>query len=148
MMSTISNLREIARCCQTGEPLSENLSIWLGDSLNAFLDRRCTSIEDALGLRAPRGGVPWWREEAMHRRDRALRELANRQFAGLRPASQAKRIHTLALRYAASSWRHDQYLDGLPAHYRGKPHEWLWRAFRSGAPMPICERQLRQILGR
>jgi hypothetical protein len=147
MMASIDNLREIVRRCQSGEPLSDNLSLWLGQSLSAFLNRRCSSIEDAFGLRAPRGGVPWWREEAIRRRDKAIRILADRLFADLRPSAQAKQIRTLSIRYATSSWRHDQDLDELPAHYHGKPHEWLWHAFKSGAPMPICERQLRQILG-
>ena len=146
MMASIQNLREIVRRCQSGEPLSDNLSIWLGQSLNAFLNRQCPSIEDAFGLRAPRGGVPWWREEAIRCRDHAIRTLADRLFSGLRPSAQARQIHTLAIRYATSAWRHDMHLDSLPAHYDGKAHEWLWRAFKSGAPMPICERQLRQIL--
>ena len=148
MISNIANLREIARRCRTGEPLSSNLSLWLGDSLNAFLSRQCASIEDALGLRAPRGGVPWWREEAIRRRDSAIRTLADDLFTELRPSTQARQIHTLAVRYAASAWRYDQCLEQVPVHYRGKPHEWLWQAFKSGAPMPICERQLRQILAR
>lgn len=148
MISNIANLREIARRCRTGEPLSHNLSLWLGDSLNAFLSRQCASIEDALGLRAPRGGVPWWREEAIRRRDSAIRTLADDQFTELRPSAQARQIHTLAVRYAASAWRYDRCLEQVPAHYQGKPNEWLWRAFKSGAPMPICERQLRQILAR
>lgn len=147
MMTTIENLREIVRRCKSGEPLSDNLSLWLGESLNSFLNRRCSTIEVALGLHAPRGGVPWWREEAIRQRDRAIRMLAHRLFAELRPSAQARHIHKLAVRYAASAWRHDRHLEDLPAHYDGKPHEWLWHAFKSGAPMPVCERQLRQILG-
>jgi hypothetical protein len=146
MLANINNLREIARRCQTGEPLSNNLSLWLGESLNAFLNRQCNSIEDALGIRAPRGGIPWWREEAIRQRDDAIRKLAAAWFADLRPATQARQVHTLAIRYAASAWRYDRDRDDLPAHYLGKPQQWLWQAFRSGAPMPVCERQLRQIL--
>ena len=146
MLSSIENFREIARRCQSGEPLTDTLSIWLGQSLNAFLNRQCSSIEDAFGLRAPRGGIPWWREEAIRCRDAAIRMLAERHFSDLRRSAQARQIHTLAMRYAASSWRHDRHLKSLPPHYSGKPHEWLWRAFKSRAPMPICERQMRQIL--
>jgi hypothetical protein len=34
----------------------------------------------------------------------------------------------------------------MPAHYRATPKEYLWRAFKSQAPVPIGERQLRNIL--
>ena len=49
-------------------------------------------------------------------------------------------------RYAASTWRFDRNNDDMPAHYAGTPKECLWRAFKSSAPMPIGERQLRNIL--
>ncbi len=146
MLSTIGNLREIVRRCQTGQVLDANLAHWLGASIERFLSRQSESIEDALGLRAPRGGVPWWLEEAMRQRDAALRNLADHFFGSLSSSAQAKRIRMLAIRYGASAWRHDQDRDEVPVGYHGKPHEWLWRAFKSGAPMPICERQLRNIL--
>jgi hypothetical protein len=52
----------------------------------------------------------------------------------------------MARRYAASAWRHDRENGEMPAHYRGTAKECLWRAFASGATMPLCERQLRTIL--
>jgi hypothetical protein len=59
---------------------------------------------------------------------------------------QAQEIWTTARRYAASAWRFDQDRDEMPAHYAGTPKECLWQAFKSSAPMPIGERQLRNIL--
>ncbi|SRR5258706_1418381 len=147
MLTTIDNLREIARRCQTGEALSNDLASWLGSSLEQFLVRRHKTIEAALGLRAPRGGVPWWLEEAMRRRDAALRELANLLFKALSPSAKAKRIHMLSVRYGTSAWLRDHNNESMPPAYRGRPNEWLWQAFKSGAAMPICERQLRHILG-
>ena len=146
MLSTINNLREIARRCQSGQALGEDLGRWLGTSLDQFLVRRYRTIEDALGLRAPRGGVPWWLEEAMRQRDAALRSLAEHLYGALSPSAQAKRIRILAIRYCSSSWRHDRDKDLMPTNYCGKASEWLWHAFKSGAPMPIGERQLRNIL--
>jgi hypothetical protein len=35
----------------------------------------------------------------------------------------------------------------MPEHYAGTPKELLWRAFSSGATMPIGERQIRNIVG-
>ena len=145
-MAAVGNLREIAGRCQSGMPLDDALARWLATSLDRFLHRRCSSIEDAFGLRAPRGGVPWWLEEAIRCRDAALRELAARHFTELSVAARARRIHSIAARYGASAWRHDRDSDARPERYRGTPSEFLWRAFKSGAPMPVCERQLRNIL--
>jgi hypothetical protein len=146
MSSTIEKLREVTRRCKSGEALSDELMRWLGSSLEQFLDRHCRTIEDALGLRASRGGVPWWLEEAMRQRDAALRALAGHFFSALSLTARAKQIHALAVRYGASSWLRDHDCVSMPSVYRGKINEWLWRAFKSGAPMPICERQLRHIL--
>ena len=76
MLAAINILREISKKCHAGEPLDPSLSNWLAVRLDRFLDHQCNSIEDALGLRQPRGGVPWWLIEAMYERDAALRELA------------------------------------------------------------------------
>jgi hypothetical protein len=35
----------------------------------------------------------------------------------------------------------------MPPRYRGTEREFVWRAFKSGAPMPLGERQLRNIVG-
>ncbi len=47
-------LREIALKCLSGEPLDEDLSQWLGNALEQFLNRHCQTIEDAFGLKFPR----------------------------------------------------------------------------------------------
>jgi hypothetical protein len=146
MASTIDDLREIARQCQEGKALDTDLAHWLGVSLERFLRRQCQSIEQALGLKGERGGMPWWLEEAVRQRDTILRDMARELFPTLSPAGQARHIHRLAVRYGASAWLRDQHSEVLPATCRGKPTEWLWRAFRPGAPMPIGERQLRNIL--
>ena len=148
MLASIENLREITRRCLAGEPLTDDLSRWLGHSLRDFLDHRCRSVDAALGLRFPQGGIPWWREESIRKRDSALRELAERFHRALSPCAQAREICTLATRYGASAWRHDREGTDMPAHYRGTLKEYLWSAFASGAAMPICERQLRNILAK
>ena len=75
MATTIQQLHEIAKRCLSGMPLDDGLARWLGASLDRFLNHRARTIEDAMGLRFPRGGVPWWMEEAIRKRDAALREL-------------------------------------------------------------------------
>lgn len=148
MLSTIHHLREIARRCMLGQPLTDDQSRWLGASLQQFLTHRAPSVDDAFGLRNPRGGVPWWLEEAMRARDTALRDLSCLHCAAKTVSARANHIRTLAIRYAASAWRFDRDHEQMPAHYLGTPMELLWRAFKSGAPMPIGERQLRNILAR
>jgi hypothetical protein len=146
MLPNIKNLREISRRCQTGQPLDPDLAVWLGSSLEKFLEQRCHTVDEALGLRFAQGGVPWWREEAIRLRDEALRALAQRVAPGGSTAAKAKGVYRLALRYAASAWRFDREREAMPATYFGTPNEMLWRAFKSGAAMPLGERQLRTVL--
>jgi hypothetical protein len=148
VLQNIQYLREISRTCLSGQPLTGKLARWLGVSLDQFLNQRVRSLEDAMGIRSPRGGVPWWMEEAIRRRDRALRALADRFAAHLHGRAQACFIHQLATRYAASAWRFDRQTSMLPKGYAGSCYEYLWLAFSSGAPMPIGERRLRSVLSR
>lgn len=148
MLAKIETLRDISRRCQATLPLSSEQQQWLSKVLNDFLAHRSRTIDEAMGLRFPRGGVPWWREQAIRLRDAALRELVARFYSAFAVSNQARRTHTLAIRYGASAWRFDKQLDELPERYVGTPQEWLWRAFASGAPMPIGERRLREILSR
>ncbi|MGH6931886.1 MAG: hypothetical protein ACREEE_05565 [Dongiaceae bacterium] len=148
MYATIDALRDIAGRCQTNEPLSQEQLHLLGRAFREFLTHRARTIDEAFGLRFARGGVPWWLEEAMRHRNRALRELARNYYSELTVSAQARQIQTLSIRYAASAWRFDRTRGAMPDHYAGTANEWLYRAFSAGAPMPICERQLRLVLGR
>jgi hypothetical protein len=85
-------------------------------------------------------------EEALYKRDAALRKLSERHYVGFSPTACARGIRESAERYAATAWRFDKERSEMPAEYEGTPKEFLWEAFQSGAPMPIGERQLRAIL--
>jgi hypothetical protein len=146
MLLVIKNLREIAQLARTGGALPPELGLWLERSLREFLDHRCHSLDEAVGLRFAKGGVPWWLEEGMRARDSALRELAARFLGGLSTTARAARIHTWSERYAAANWPADRVQEEMPRNYAGTAKEWLWRAFKSGAPMPLGERRLRSIL--
>jgi hypothetical protein len=146
MLRTIEQLGEIARRCKEGKPLTEELSAWLAKGLEEFLAHNARSLDEALGMRAVRGGMPWWREAANRQRDEALRALGERHFGHLSMTASAERIACLAGRYASSAWRFDRKRTAMPDSYRGTPAEHLWSAFKSGAPMPIGKRQLRTIL--
>ena len=144
--SPAQRLQEIARRCQHGEPLDRHLSRWLGTALDAYLERTSESLEEALGLRYGRGGVPWWREAAIRQRDAALRKMASEFFADLPLCARSQRIAELATRYAATAWRTDRDAEGMPPSYAMTVREPLWAAFRSGATMPLGERQIRNII--
>ncbi len=146
MLQTISLLDEISRRCVSGAALDRDQARWLGDALRRFLTRQSPTIEDAFGVRSARGGVSWRQELALRRRNAALAELARRHLAYGSAAAQAKAIHVMCVRYAASAWRFDQHCTALPTAYSGLPQEFLWEAFAAGASMPLSERQLRNIL--
>lgn len=146
-MAPADRLREIARRCQAGEPLDPAQSSWLAAALDSYLDKAADSLEHALGLRYGRGGVPWWRESALRRRDSALRALADEFLAEHSTCARSREIARLAERYAATAWRFDRKEPEMPSHYAGTMKEYLWHAFKSGATMPLGERQLRNIVG-
>lgn len=146
-MIAIERLRTVRDHCLSGEPLDEDIAAWLGSRLDQFLCRDFTSFEEAFGLQGAKGGIPWWKEEQIRRRDAALRALARTLPADASTCARAREIHRLSTRYAAGTWRWERTYDDMPAHYDGTPREHLWQAFRSGAPMPLGERHLRNILG-
>ncbi len=147
MLMAIERLRQVSEFCQEGKPLDEQLAAWFGSRLQDFLERRSETFEEAFGLPNYRGGVPWWKEERMRRRDAALRELARGLSVEDRPVGALVReIHVMSKRYAASAWLLDRERGAMPPAYAGTPRQHLWEAFRSGAPMPLGERQLRNII--
>jgi len=146
MLSVIKTLRAIFEKCARGEPLTAKEAAWLAAAFAAYLEHRCRSMDEAFGLRWPKGGVPWWLEEGIRERNAALAELGERHFGALSTSGRSKGIARLSRRYAAANWPHDALRPEMPARYRGTPRAYLWRAFKSGAPMPLCERQMRNIL--
>jgi len=146
MLQTIRDIESVATLCRSGQQIPDALALWLAASLESYLDRRSPSLEEAFGLQKLRGGVSWRMEAAIRARDSALRDLAAHHFAELSPCARANRIREVSLRYAASGWRFDRARHDMPPCYAGTAQEWLWKAFRSGAAMPLCSRQLRQIL--
>lgn len=146
MLEQIGNMREVSRRCTAGEPLSKDLAGWLAHAFDDFLNQRSRSLHDAFDLNFPKGGVPWWQEEAMRKRDAVLRELARRYHSELSISARSRQISTSCDRYAASTWRFDGNRQDMPMAYLETPKELIWRAFKSGAAMPLGERQLRNIL--
>jgi len=145
-MHSIDNMKRVAELCRSRQPMPEPLAIWLASSLQSFLDQRTPSLNEAFGVRNARGGIPWRVEANNRTRDAALRSLAAFLPSGLSFSARANRIHQMSLRYAGATWRFDREKEEMPEYYKGGPQECLWRAFKSGATMPLCERQLRTIL--
>jgi predicted metal-dependent hydrolase len=72
-------------------------------------------------------------------RDAALRSFAETFLGEKSPGLHAQEILSASTRYGASVWRVDQDNEEMLARYAGTPKECLWRAFKSGAQMPIGE---------
>ena len=148
MQAVIEHLQDISGRCLAGRELTDDQRRWLGQALERFLAHRARTIDEAVGLAFPRDGTAGWLRAAIGQRNAALRELAARFLPELSPTAQAKQVSTLCRRYAASAWRFDQKREAMPAAYGGTTTELLWRAFSAGAPMPLGERRLRQVLSR
>lgn len=147
MLHNIDTLQGIYQYCCCGRQLTDDQQRWLGASLGRYLAQECASLNEAFGVVQGHGGVSWWREQAIRRRDAALRALARRFLAGHTVYARAREVARLALRYETTCWPRDRRLASMPECYRGTPKEKLWQAFRSGAKMPVCERRLRSVLG-
>jgi len=147
MPTTIDRLRDVSSHCRRGAPLPPDLAGWLAAGIERFLGREAKDLDGALGLIQAQGGIPWWREDAIRRRDLALRDLWRAACPQAGVTARARRIAEMLKRYGGSAWRLDREHAAMPADYAGTPHAHLWRAFKSGAAMPLGERQLRTILG-
>ncbi|MCW5771137.1 MAG: hypothetical protein KIT16_05825 [Rhodospirillaceae bacterium] len=145
--TTIDRLRDVTSFCRQGAPLPPDLAGWLAAGIERFLGREARDLDGALGLVQAQGGIPWWREDAIRRRDQALRRLWQATCPDAAVTGRARRVADLLKRYAGSAWRHDRERTAMPEAYAGTAQEHLWQAFKSGAVMPLGERQLRTILG-
>lgn len=58
----------------------------------------------------------------------------------------ASLIALRAERFALAQWPRDRERAEIPACCRDTPDEYLWAAFKAGAPMPVGKRELRRIL--
>ena len=143
-LDSVARLRRLVVILEAGDADER----WLASRLRSYLSgaERGLALDAALEL-APMPGVSsWWAAEAMAVRDGALRDLADRFYPGCKPASQAFQIARLSLRYAGSSWLHDRNHDVMPGRHEGTATACLWRAFTSGAVMPLGKRALQTIL--
>jgi hypothetical protein len=146
MLGNIETLYAIHTRCAEGLPLTPDLRSWLASSLDRYLGHTCDNLNEAFGLIQGHGGVPWWRERAIRERDAALRKLSRGHYGDISVYSRAKAIAAISQRYQTTCWPRDQQLEEMPERYRGTRKEYLWRAFRSEAKMPVSERRLRSLL--
>jgi hypothetical protein len=146
MYHAICRLRTLRAVLREEAALDDQTAEWAWTGLSRFLDRRSATLDEAFELKAPPGGVPWWREEAIRERDEALRAIATIECAAASASQRARRVDALVRRYALGSWPVDAAAGVMPEGYRGSAREHLWRAFQSGAPLPLGDRQMRTIL--
>ena len=146
MLRNIATLEAICQHCATGRQLPPDMQAWLARSIERYLRHDCESLNEAFGVTQAHGGLPWWREAAIRARDAALRALAEAHFGDLTVYARARAIEETAARYETTCWLRDRLSEAMPQRYLGTPKEHLWRAFKSGAKMPISARRLRTLL--
>ena len=106
MPTTIDRLRDLSTHCRRGEPLPPDLAGWLAAGIERFLGREAKDLDGALGLIQAQGGIPWWREDAIRRRDQALRRLWQSACPGAGITARARRVAEL-LKRGATVTAHD-----------------------------------------
>ena len=143
-LNSIARLRRLAAALEAGDDDAR----WLAARLQQYLTdaERGLTVETALDLAPMPGQVAWWTEEATQVRDDALRQMAARFWPEHKPGAQAREIERLAVRYGATGWLRDRDRADMPARHVGTEAELLWRAYKSGAAMPIGNRQIQTIL--
>jgi hypothetical protein len=131
-----------------GAALPEELLIWLARVLGAKDHRRAANEGAAPGLAGalPADGAAAHIAARHAARNAVLRALAQRFFPGVPVSIQAALIAVRAERYAQAQWPRYRDRARIPARDRHTPDEYLWAAFKSGAPMPLGKRDLRRIL--
>src|SRR6185503_2670171 len=108
MTTTIDRLRDVSSFCRRDTPLPPDLAGWLAAGIERFLGREARDLDGALGLIQAQGGIPWWREDAIRRRDAALRRLHTLTCPAAGVTARARRIAELLRRYAGATWRIDR----------------------------------------
>jgi hypothetical protein len=146
MLDAIHALDEICQACNQNRPLPDHLRKWIAGSIGRYLEHDCGDLNTAFGIQQSRGGIPWWREKDIRERNSALCELARAYYANQNLSTKARLIYRLMRRYSGTSWPRDRFKNQMPWNYSGTPQELVWRAFRSGAKMPVSERHLRNLI--
>lgn len=143
---TIARLRRIRDAAAAGVALGED-GPWLAAGLDAYLRRapQGLTLPAALDLAVPVGGTPWWRTDALARRDDALRRLGGEFYGSLQPRDRAAAIGVALRRYASTSWPRDRHLTSCPARLIGTVGELLF-AIMSASAVPMSDRQIARII--
>lgn len=142
----IARLRRIRDAAAAGMALGDD-GPWLAAGLDAYLRRapEGLTLPAALELAVPVGGAPWWRIDALARRDDALRRLAAEHYSSLPPSERAAAIGVSLRRYASTSWPRDRHFSACPSRLVGTSGELLF-AIMSVSRAPMSDRQIARII--
>lgn len=142
----IARLRRIRDAAAAGMALGED-GPWLASGLDAYLRRapEGLTLPAALDLAVPVGGAPWWRTDALARRDDALRRLATEFYGSLPPRERAAAIGVSLRRYASTSWPRDRHLTVCPVRLAGTAGALHFLIMRASA-VPMSDRQIARII--
>jgi hypothetical protein len=96
----IYQLRALAAALKAGEPVPPGVARWAAQAIGEYEEGASTglTLDRALGLLPARGELPWWRREALQRRNAILQQLHQAYFGELGVSVAATEIARLFAR--------------------------------------------------
>lgn len=146
-MSRSEHLRRLRRIAIHTE--TEEDRAWIAKAIGRYLlaaDDGLT-LEDAFELSTPPSCQPWWRIDAISRRDMWLRELVE-FFPQDSLYAMAEAVGAALDRYAVNRWPTEQLLPGPPQSSWSTPEQCMWYALDANGGLLLSRRQLRRILAK
>ena len=119
---------------------------WFVHALEAVLDGRQASLDQALGLKPGPGQRSLKTRCQLQERDALYRRAWRRFYADLKPAPAARELHRVFRRYEASAWIRDRGGSvNCPERLIGKPQALAWETLSRENPTLSADR-IRKIL--
>lgn len=110
---TPSPIADLRRAVEVLEASSDPGAKRTAARLRLYDERRGeVTLDRAAGLVPPPGRLPWWEQEALARRDAAIRTIRERHFRDLGVTQAAREIAVIGKRYATSDGRTSRVPDG------------------------------------
>lgn len=144
-MPVPADLALLRRIAAGRETEADRLAI--ADRLRVYLAQAAagTTLEAVFGLAAGAGQVPWWRAEALDRRDAGLRALASAFHGGRALSQQAQAIRTALAAYARAGWQSDRGRAAVSIKHIGTEREILFGILSACDAVPSVS-HIRRVL--
>lgn len=115
------------------------------DAIEGFLAGKFNSLDAAVGLKPSPGQRSAQTILRRERRDRLLREAADRFFPAWPVTAQAQALARAFADYEGRAWTREKRSEACPSRHAGKVEEVAWRLLREFKKVP-GERTIRRAL--